>query len=612
MRKFRFPLIKRFLKDERGQSAAVIAGVMVGVLALSAAGVETGHIYYAYRLLQASTNAAALAAGQAMPVIGTSNETCTVSGQPVSSAYCNMYLYSSSSQDSVTGVNSTNMLTNVNITASFYCSSDTSNPPINVDCTTATGCPSGGCNALTATQTANVNLWFGGLVGMSTIGLRAQASATMKGGGHPPYNIAVIIDTTGSMNDNASTSDGCSAGSGHGTPTQIQCAVYGLEQMLLEMYPCVGSGSCTMSGQYADAVGLFVFPPVNASVNNNNDYYNDYCRSSAASVNYAFPNVTAGGSQNLVLPTSGTDAGSYELIPFSSNYKTSNGATTLNTSGSPVDYLADAVGYSGTSCAGLTAPGGQGTYYAQAIYAAQAALAAQKSAETSAGYATENVLIILSDGNATACNSQANTALGGYSCSDSQIVAMNCPSVTATTNRGVTTVSCGSTTISPSGATLSCPSGGCSGSPLNGTGTSTSNPTGYQSYAYPSALGECWQAVQAAMAATSAGTKVYTVAMGSPTGGPNGGGGNCQTDKVTETTLTGGTGAESYPSSSYVGSAGSPCNAIGAMASDLTKFYSDATSGCTSPDNGQYTTIGAIFKAVGNSLSYSRLIPTGS
>ncbi len=370
-----------------------------------------------------------------------------------------------------------------------------------------------------------------------------------------------------------------------------------------------------MTGQYADAVGLFVFPPLNTSVNNNNDYYNDYCGSSGTSVNYAFPVVTTGTGQNLFLPTSGTDAGAYELIPFASNYKTSNGATTLNTSASPTDYLADAVGYSGTSCGGLTAPGGQGTYYAQAIYAAQAALVAQQSTATSAGYATENVLIILSDGDATACNSQANSALGGNNgCNNgSQIVALNCPAVTATTNRGVTTVSCGSTTVAPSGATLSCPTGGCSGSPLNGTGTSTSNPTGYQAYAYPSALGECWQAVQASMAATSAGTKVYTVAMGSETGGPSGGGsGSCLTDQVSETTLSGGTGAESYPSSAYVGTAGSACNAIGAMASDLTKFYSDASSGCTSPDNGEYTTIGGIFKAVGNSLSYSRLIPTGS
>jgi hypothetical protein len=110
---------------------------------------------------------------------------------------------------------------------------------------------------------------------------------------------------------------------------------------------------------------------------------------------------------------------------------------------------------------------------------------------------------------------------------------------------------------------------------------------------------------------------VYTVAMGSETGAPNGGSdgsgsgnGSCLTDQVSETTLSGGTGSESYPSSAYAGKAGSACNAIGAMASTASMFYSDATAGCTSSQNNEYTTIGGIFKAVGNSLTYSRLLPT--
>jgi len=579
MRDCNIPLTRRLLKDERGQTAAVVLVVIFVLLALSVTGIEAGHVYYAYRLLQASTNAAALAAGEAMPTIGTSSETCTSSaGQSINSSYCNLYLYSSATQDGVKGLNTNNMLTNASIGANFYCSTVTAGAPINVACATATGCPSSGCNAVTATQTAKVNLWFGGVVGLRSMTLSATASATMKGGAHPPYNIAVIIDTTASMKDAASTSDGCSSTLGIGSPSQIECAVYGLEQMLLEMYPCENSSTCGTSTGFADSVSLFVFPALalsNSDYSKNNNFNNDYCGTGDSTVPYNFINVTAGTSQNLSMEsTSGqTDAGTYQIVPFETTYKASNTATTLATG----DALSKAVGYSGTSCSGLSAPGGQGTYYAQVIYAAQSALLSQQTTATKAGYTTQNVMIILSDGDAYASNSLANTSLGGNTQNGNQIVALS--------------------------------------GTLNGTCTSSGNctSTSASSYTYPSAIGQCWQAVKAAEDATSAGTKVYTVAMGSETAAPNAGSSaSCQTDQVSETTLSGATGSESYPSSAYAGKAGSACNAIGAMASTSNTFYSDASSGCTSSQNSEYTTIGGIFKAVGNSLTYSRLIPNGS
>jgi hypothetical protein len=107
----------------------------------------------------------------------------------------------------------------------------------------------------------------------------------------------------------------------------------------------------------------------------------------------------------------------------------------------------------------------------------------------------------------------------------SQIVALNCPSVNGSGTCTSTSVNIytGST---KSSYTLNCPSGGCTGTPLNGTGTKTTNKNGYDVATYPSALGECGQAVQAAQAATAAGTTVYTVAMGSETSG------GCLTDQT--------------------------------------------------------------------------------
>jgi hypothetical protein len=97
--------------------------------------------------------------------------------------------------------------------------------------------------------------------------------------------------------------------------------------------------------------------------------------------------------------------------------------------------------------------GNIGTYYAGVLYAAQASLVAEQAANPG----SQNVLIILSDGNATAPQSNGNM------------------------------------TGMPSPATN------------NGT--------------YPSYKNECAQAVTAANYITSIGTKVYSVAYGSETSG---------------------------------------------------------------------------------------------
>ena len=252
----------------------------------------------------------------------------------------------------------------------------------------------------------------------------------------------------------------------------------------------------------------------------------------------------------------------YEIIPFNDLYKTTDASKTLATSSA----LAEAVGASGSGCAGLSAPGGQGTYYAQVIYAAQSALEqAQADLEVAQGTAysgSKNVMIILTDGDATA--------------SSGQIVAENNPSCTNVSKNG------------------SC---------LNGTGTKTTNPSGYNNPAYPSAVGECGQAVQAAQYATSRGTIVYTIGFGSESSG-------CATDK-SYTVASGSTyGAEAWPGGP---NPGSPCNAIAAMASAPADFYSDNTNGCPaliSTNSGNSLQVD--FEEIVAGLTSPRLIPNGT
>jgi hypothetical protein len=242
------------------------------------------------------------------------------------------------------------------------------------------------------------------------------------------------------------------------------------------------------------------------------------------------------------------------VVSFANNYKTTDSATSLNQAAG----IVIAAGDSGQSnCSGIQAPGGEGTYYAQVLYAAQAALQVQQAAHPG----SQNAIILLTDGDATACASNANTSAGACN-TKSQLMA--------------------------------------SEGTLNGTGTKTSNPSGYESPTYPSALGECGQAVLAAQAAANAGTTVYTIGYGAETSG------GCLTDATYSATVS--TKGGSWAPGDQ------PCKAIAAMASAETNFYSDDGQGCeaTAPTNQNLTKLTAIFRAIVDNMSSPRLIPNGT
>ncbi len=390
MKRLRMRIMQRLVREEHGQSLVIVAMSLLAMMMLGAAAVETGHIYYAYRLLQASTNAAALAAAQEMPYLGVSGDSAGAG-----TAWGNLVHYSSQSG----GLNANSLMTPVSITPKFYCSSTLEASPNLLPCYAPTSGSCTGvstCNAMALTQTVKVNLWFGGLLRVPFMTMSATSYAAMRGQTGLPYNIAVIMDTTGSMNSGSNKNDAC------GGQTQIECAVSGLKTMLQIMYPCPQGESCSGNSKYVDDVGLFAFPALALNTSQTN-YSNDYCtKGGDPSVPYNFIDVTPTGSpavpknSNIQSTAGQANAGTYAIIPFSNDYRLNdNSGTGLNSA----SYLSKAVG---TGCSpGLTAPGGQGTYYAQVIYAAQSAL---QTAQTTANNNSTNVMIIMSDGDATACN----------------------------------------------------------------------------------------------------------------------------------------------------------------------------------------------------------------
>jgi hypothetical protein len=87
----------------------------------------------------------------------------------------------------------------------------------------------------------------------------------------------------------------------------------------------------------------------------------------------------------------------YQVVGFANDYRTSDTAS-LNTSSNIVKITA-------SGC--LKTPGGLGTYYADAISAAQNALVTEQAARIAAGgQGGTNVIVLLSDGSATATSAQ--------------------------------------------------------------------------------------------------------------------------------------------------------------------------------------------------------------
>jgi len=347
--------------------------------------------------------------------------------------------------------------------------------------------------------------------------------------------------------------------------TQEHCALLGFQQLMQDLDPCGRGQTCTSSSSTpVDSVALFVFPAVTLATAGK-DYGSPSCGSPTV-VPYTFSNVTPGTSQNLFLPSADTyqvypvPSGTTTPTPFDSEYLTTDGGGLRS-----ADPLVIASG--ANTCSGLGTPGGAQTYYAQVIYTAQAALVAQQKASPG----STNAIILLTDGNATACGgSTANTSAGACSSNPANIQAVS--------------------------------------GTLNGTGTSSTNPTGYLSPTYPSVLGTCGQAVQAAKdVATSttinnAGsfTKVITIGYGTLLSG-------CSSDKTYSNTVTNAGGNATWKAGD------NPCNSIQAMADSSADFYSDDANGCKATDttNASFTSLTQIFDKIAGQLSAPRLIPNG-
>jgi Flp pilus assembly protein TadG len=414
--------LRRVRKDERGQVLPMVAILMVGFLGMCGIVIDTGRVYVGYRVLQSATDAAALAGAQSLP--GNSASTAATTYSAVNG-----------------NLNANSGFANVTITTSLGCLSALSAQGI------ACVAPAN-ANAIQVKETATVNMYFARIFGTSSVSMTATSTASMRGAITTPYNVALVLDATSSMGN--TDSGDCNA-------SRMTCALQGVRTLLNDLSPCAASqttcGTATNGAvsNAVDNVSLFAFP--NMTTTTVADEY-DCSSSNPTTEPYTYPSPTASSLSTMPFTTGSTTYQmTYQIFGFQSDYRTSDTASALNSASNTVKAVG---GKSG--CTGMSNPGGQGTYYAGALYAAQSALLAQQSANPG----SQNVIILLSDGDASASSSQMTTK------AQSTPTGKNSQATTWATNTGT----------------------------------------------YPSYVNECQQAVTAGAAIAATGTRVYSVAYG--------------------------------------------------------------------------------------------------
>lgn len=358
----------RFLGDERGQVLVWVVFLMLLFMGMCALTVDVGHGYLVKRELQASCDAAALAAAGMLP-----------DGN-----------YSSAANKYTSAAGSNNAYTDFTVNTPVItplCLTTLKSAPWNLNCTSTSP------NAVSVTQTATIHTFFAGMMGINNMTVSAESTAS-RGAKAQPYNVVILLDTTPSM---STTDNNCKVNGV--SQTQLQCATEAFQYLLQGLDPAV------------DNISLFTFPSVTTS--SVQDDYN--CSGTVPTVSpYTFPSTTATSLSNTAYTiTLGSGAtkvtenytGTYQITGFENNYRTSDSSTTLNSSSN----LANAVG--SNNCTGVHTSWND-TYYAGAIYAAQSALLAEQTANPG----SENAMIILGDGNS---NVQETNPTSSFSVSSS-------------------------------------------------------------------------------------------------------------------------------------------------------------------------------------------------
>ena len=323
--------IRRLCEDRRGAVTIMTAIAAVAIMGFAAIVIDVGNLVYAKRALQAATDAAALAGAQDINK-GTGG-TALSTARRYSATAGNL-----------------NAAQNLNATmASGY-------PALR--CFTSTGipCPApDNANGVVVKQNATVPALFAKALGLQNFQISASAAAGECRRRGKAIDAVIILDTTQSMNSN----DPNCTQSGS---TRLTCAFTGFRNLLSGFEPSL------------DHVALMIFPGLKDTTTTSGSGKKKKTTTTTAAQNAALEYDCSSSTPTSSAIAAYSELPLYLMVPLSSDYRNADG--TLNTGSNLVKAARG--GASGCT-AGVTAYGGVGTYYADAVAAAKSYLSRERA-----------------------------------------------------------------------------------------------------------------------------------------------------------------------------------------------------------------------------------------
>ena len=336
--------VKEFHRDRRGAALFLITAALPMIFGMAAVGVDLGYVFYIKGRLQTAADLGALAAGKHL--LSDTDANVVSTGSKIA-------LLNLPAEWKTGGLNGA-----VNASVQVTTGCLTTAPFSSGDCTFAVSSK----NAVRVTATATVPLLFASALGYNNAPL--TATSLVGSGNSPPLNIVLVMDTTASMN---SSTTACG-----GSMSRQACAMKGVRGLLATLWPSVAQ------------ISLMIYPGLKSGY----DKY-EYCttKGTIPGPSASPPGVAYYNGRIYWIVKDSTD---YRLNPTS----IPPGAVDTKSN------LAKAMAVSGSGCAGIQNVKGSGTYYADNITQAQAKLVADIAALKTGDPVPQNVIILLSDGNA--------------------------------------------------------------------------------------------------------------------------------------------------------------------------------------------------------------------
>ena len=577
----------RLLRDDRSGAALVIVSLALPMIfGMAAFSIDLGYIYYINSRLQNAADIAALAGGTKL----VAGDKTAVETQALAYVKLNVPGAWDIVDDKGKLLSGTGKA-KIKITPKIQALCSKKLSDAGLPCYAAPGLANP-INYLSVSLNATTPLFFASALGHQTAALTSDAIVTADGSTMPPLNVAIVLDTTASMISSRDLTTAC----GGVSMTKLACAKQAALGMLGTLWPVV------------DKVAIYTYPGMSQGTGSS--------PSATTAAANAAKNICTSGTPTVTDYKKDSNPANYKVVDFKDDYRDmgSPPAPGVKTSSDLVKALGGTSGCTGLQVGRDSGGGYIYTFFADSLDAAQADLAAANVALAAAGQTTrQNVIVILSDGDANAPTSMIETARNPNQC----LRAMNSAAAATAAGTWVYSVAYNASTIKGTASNPSCQFDTSTVSTPQVIVTTATRTVTY-SQSYSNSQKRCGSVTSTTSNTSTNQTMATSLAPAPSVTGPTRSPSTtpvCSSSNrnisYTDTTVTVTVAATTPATSTSVDR--SACDTMRAMASTPDKFFSvdkvGTSGGCVSEVNPTTTDLLSIFKRVAISMMTKRRAP---